>query len=103
MPADWDYGVLLDDLTADAKIWRSVRDAVSNAKTQAVANCLEDFATDGLSYSAGFQSTYNEVQAQLVSFLGEGSIALGEVADNLDTTRTLYEASEEYAQWKLTH
>ena len=97
---DLDFGVLLDDLTNDAAKWREVNEVLSSALTTAQGCELGFGVTDGLSFAAGFKDHYDAAQNEFVTYLQQGVTALEEIAVNLESTRTTYEASDEYAQWK---
>ncbi|PKI89928.1 hypothetical protein CW368_12250 [Actinomycetales bacterium SN12] len=97
---DLDFGVMLDDLTSDAAKWREVNGVLSTALSTARACQLGFGVTDGLSFAAGFKGHYDSAHQEFVTYLEQGVTALEEIAVNLEDTRTTYEASDEYAQWK---
>jgi len=97
---DLDFGVLLDDLTNDAAKWREINGVLGTALTTARGCDLGFGVTDGLSFAAGFKSHYDAAHAEFVTYLEQGVAAFEEIAVNLENTRTTYEASDEYAQWK---
>lgn len=90
-----DHEVVLEDLLVDEAKWRAISDVMQEAHTTAQGvEVLPDFVTDGLSYAMGFQDQYQKLASQTVTFIGDGVIAMRDIADRLHETHNEYESSE---------
>lgn len=104
MADELDFSVVLDDFTKDAARWREINTVVHQAYSDAVGVEEVPFmVTDGLSYAAGFTDQYNRLASRTVAYLLDGNGAFESLAVKLEDTRREYEASEEYAEWKVAN
>ena len=94
-----DHEVVLEDLLTDEAKWRAISDVVEEAHQIAQGvGVMPDFVTDGLSYAMGFQDQYQKLAGQTVTFIGDGVIAMRDIADRLRETHNEYESSENDAE-----
>lgn len=93
-----DHDVNLEDLLADERKWRDIAEVADGARaTGAGVAELPDYVTDGLSYALGFQSQYNKLADQTVTYLADGVTAMNDIADRLRATHDEYVTSEDDA------
>lgn len=101
MSDELNFDVVLDDFVKDAAKWRDIQAVVETSRSTAATVESVPFAvTDGISYAAGFREQYNELASWTVTYLTDGRDAMEEIASALDSTRTEYLASDEYARWQ---
>lgn len=99
---DYDFSVVLDDLTTDAQTWRTFAGYLDRNRQLALSvSKIPTFVTDGLSDIIGYTEHYQEMATLVADALSQGTAAMQEIADRLDLVRAAYEQSEEYAKGEV--